>query len=84
MLYGDHLVEEREIYMDRQVPRMDHKRFFCYDVVVGKLFVFTNVEDHYRIQYQMLTTFLKVGGQIWVLEVFWTILGILIGDSAST
>ena len=51
---------------------MDHKWPFHYDVVEGKPFLFTSDEDWIRIPIQLLTTFLKAGGQIWVLEVcFW-------------
>ena len=58
MLHGSGLAAEREINMDWEVPEMDHKRPFHYDVVESKLFVFTNVEGGVRIQIQLLITFL--------------------------
>ena len=62
---------------------MEHKRPFFKDVVEGKPFVFTFAEDQVGIQYQLLTMFLKNGGQFWVLEDFWTQVGMLTDSAAS-
>ena len=72
------------IHMDWEVPEMSHNRPCCCDVLEGKPFVFISVEDRVRIQIQLLTTILEAGGQLWVLEDFWTLVGKLIGNEAST
>ena len=41
-LYGSKLEAERELFMHLDVPELDHKRPFYYDVVEGKLFTFTS------------------------------------------
>ena len=46
--------------------------------------MFTSGEDRVRIQLQLLTTILKAGGQLWVLDDLWTQVDILTGNSAST
>ena len=84
MLYELCLAADRKNYMNCSVPGMDPKRPFYYDVVEAKPFKITSEEDCDRIQVQLLTTFLKGGGQLWVLDDLWTQLGILTVNSAST
>ena len=86
MLYVDRLVAGGEFFTDWEVPEMEHRRPFHYGVVEGKPFVLTSVENRISIQIQLLITLLKRGCQcqLWVLEDFWTQLGILIGNLVST
>ena len=51
-------------YVDWEVPEMDHKRPIHYDMVEGKLFVFTTVEDRVWIRTELLTTVLKGKDQL--------------------
>ena len=46
--------------------------------------MFTSVEDRVWIQIELLTTFLKGGGQLWAFEDFWTQVRIFTGKAAST
>ena len=82
VLYGSKLEAEREIYMELDVPDLDFKRPFFYDVLDGKPFSFTTEESRIRIQINLLMTFLKSGGQLWALEDYWTQVGIATGHSA--
>ena len=84
LLHGSCLAAEGEIYMDWEFPQMEYQRLFYYDVVECKPFVFTSVEDRVCSQIQLLTTFMKVGDHLKVLEDFRTQVGILIGNAAST
>ena len=87
VLHGDRRVAERENYLDWGFRRWTtgHRRPFHYDVVEGKLFVFTRVEvDRVRIQVQLLMTFLISGRHIWVLEDFWTKVGNLTDQAVPT
>ena len=84
VLYGSKLEAEREVYMELDVPDLDFKRPFYYDVLEGKPFTFTTEETRVRIQINLLLTFLKSGGQLWALEDYWTQVGIAIGHSAAT
>ena len=83
-LYGSKLEAERELFMHLDVPELDHKRPFCYDVVEGKPFTFTSVNSRTLIQIELLLIFLRGGGQLWTLEEYWTQVGVLTGHSAST
>ena len=83
LMYGERLATKRKIYMDCALPEMDHKRPFSYDVVEGKLFIFTREEDRVRFQPQLITTFLEGGGHLWMLDDLWTEVGVLTGFSAS-
>ena len=83
-LYGSKLEAERELFMHLDVPELDHKRPFYYDVVEGKPFTFTSVNSRTLIQIELLLIFLRGGGQLWTLEEYWTQLGVLTGHSAST
>ena len=83
MLYGSKLEAEREVYMELDVPDLDFKRLFYYDVLEGKSFPFTSEESRVRIQINLLMTFLKSGGQLWALEDYWTQVGIATGHSAA-
>ena len=83
VLYGSKLEAEREFYMELDVPDLDFKRPFYYDVLEGKLFTFTSEESRVRIQINLLITFLKSGGQLWALEGYWTQVGIATGHSAA-
>ena len=83
-LYGSKLEAERELFMHLDVPELDHKRPFYYDVVEGKPFTFTSVNSRTLIQIELLLIFLRGGGQLWTLEEYWTQVGVLTGHSAST
>ena len=83
VLHGLKLEAERDIYMDLDVPDLDFKRPFYYDVLEGKPFAFTTEESRVRIQINLLITFLKNGGQLWALEDYWTQVGIATGHSAA-
>ena len=83
-LYGSQLEAERELFMHLDVPELDHKRPFYYDVVEGKPFTFTSVNSRTLIQIELLLIFLRGGGQLWTLEEYWTQVGVLTGHSAST
>ena len=71
-LYGSKLEAERELFMHLDVPELDHKRPFYYDVVEGKPFTFTSVNSRTLIQIELLLIFLRGGGQLWTLEEYWT------------
>ncbi len=83
VLYGSKLEAEREFYMELDVPDLDFKRPFYYDVLEGKPFSFTSEESRLRIQINLLLTFLKSGGQLWALEDYWTQVGVATGHSAA-
>ena len=83
VLYGSKLEAEREVYMELDLPELSHKRPFYYDVLEGKPFTFTSEEDRIRIQINLLTIFLKSGGELWALEDYWTQVGVATGHSAS-
>ena len=83
VLYGWKIDAEREIYMRLDVPDLEFKRPFYYDVLEGKPFTFTTEESRVRIQIYLLMTFLKKAGQLWVLEDSLTQVGIATGHSAS-
>ena len=84
VLYGSKLEAQREVYMELDVPDLDFKRAFSYDLLEGKPFTFTTEESRVRIQITLLMTFLKSGGQLWALQDFWTQVGIATGHSAAT
>ena len=67
-LYGSKLEAEKELFMHLDVPELDHKRPFYYDVVEGKPFIFTSARSRTLIQMEMLLIFLRGGGQLWTLE----------------
>ena len=83
VLYGSKLEAEREFSMELDVPDLDFKRPFDYDVLEGKPFTFIAEESRVRIQINLLMTFLKSGGQLWALEDYWTQMGIATGHSAA-
>ena len=83
-LYGSKLEAEKELFMQLDVPELDHKRPFNYDVVEGKPFIFTSASSRTLIQIELLLIFLRGGGQLWTLEEYWTQVGVLTGHSAST
>ena len=62
VLYGSRLEAEREVYMELDVPDLDFKRPFYYDVLEGKPFTFTSEESRVRNQINLLMTFVKNGG----------------------
>ena len=82
VLYGSGLEAERECYIELDVPDLDFKRLFSYDVMEGKPFTFTTEES--RVPISLLATFLKNGGQLWTVEDYWTQVGIVTGHSALT
>ena len=63
-LYGSKLEAERQLFMHLDVPELDHKRPFYYDVVEGKPFTFTSASSRTLIQIELLLIFLKGGGQL--------------------
>ena len=69
--------------MELDVPDLEFKKPFYYDVLEGKPFTFTSEESRVRIQNNLLMTFLKSGGQLWALEDHWTQVGIATGHSAA-
>ena len=83
VLYGAILEAEWELYMELEVPDLDFKRPFYYDVLEGKPFTFTTGESRVRIQINLLMTFLKSRGQLWALEDSWTQVGVATGHSAA-
>ena len=83
-LYVSKLEAEKELFMHLDVPELDHKRPFYYDVVEGKPFTFTSASSRTLIQIELLLIFLRGGGQLWTLEEYWTQVGVLTGHSAST
>ena len=83
VLYCSKIEAEREVYMELDVPDLDFKRPFYYNVLEGKPFTFTTEESRVRIQINLLMTFLKSGGQLWALEDYWTQVGTAIGHSAA-
>ena len=66
------------------VPELDHKLLYYYDVVEGKPFAFTSEYDRTSIQLHLLMTLLRSGGEIWRPEGYWTHMVVLTGNSAST
>ena len=83
VLYGSKLEAEHEFYMELDVPDLDFKKPFYYDVLEGRTFIFTTEESRVRIQMNLLMTCSKSGGQLWVLEDYWTQVGIATGHSAA-
>ena len=83
-LYGSMLEAEKELLMHLDVPQLDHKRPFYYDVVEGKPFTFATASSRTLIQIELLLIFLRGGGQLWTLLENWTQVGVLTGHSAST
>ena len=83
-LYGSKLEAEKELFRRLDVPELDHKRPFYYDVVEGKPFTFTSANSRTLIQIELLLIFLRGGCQLMTLEEYWTQVGVLTGHSAST
>ena len=83
-LYGCKLEAEKEVFLHLDVPEMDHKRPFYYDVVEGKPFTFTSASSRTVLQIELLLIFLRGGGQLWTLEEYRTQVGVLTCHSAST
>ena len=83
-LYGSKLEAEKELSMHLEVPELDQKHPFYYDVVKGKPFTFTTASSRALIQFELLLIFLRGGGQLWTLEESCTQVGMLTGHSAST
>ena len=52
-LYGSKLEAEKELFMHLEVPELDHKRPFYYDVVEGKPFTFTTASSRTLIQIEL-------------------------------
>ena len=69
--------------MEFDVPDLDFKRPFYYDVLEGKPFIFTTEESRVQILINLLPTFLESGGHFWALEDYWTQVGIATGHSAA-
>ena len=61
-LYGSELEAEKEFFMNLDVPDLDHKRPFYYDVIDGKPFTFNSASSRTLIQIELFLIFLKEGG----------------------
>ena len=83
-LYGSKLETQKELFMHLDVPELDHKRPFYYDVVEGKPFTFTSASSRTLIRIELLLIFLRWGGQLWTFEGYWTQVWVLTVYSAST
>ena len=83
-VYGSKLEAEKKLFMHLEVPKLDYRRPFYYDVIEGKPFTFTSANSRTLIQIEVLLTFLSGGGQLWTLQEYWTKVGVLTGHSAST
>ena len=83
-LYGSKFEAEKELFMHLDVPALDHKRPFYYDVVEGNPFTFTSASSRTLIQIELLLIFLRRRGQLMTLEEYWTQVGVFTGHSAST
>ena len=81
VLYGFQKDAGHELYMQLDLPDLSHKRPFHYDVLEGKPFTFTTEEARIPIQINLLTIFLKRGGQLWAFEDYWTQVGIATAHS---
>ena len=64
-LYGSKLEAEKELFMYLDMPELDHKRPFYYDVVEEKPFTFKTASSRTLIQIELLLIFLRGGGQLW-------------------
>ena len=58
------------------VPETGHKRLFHYNAVEGRHFLITSEEDRVRVDLELLISFLKEDGQLWLLHDLWTQVGI--------
>ena len=76
-LCGSQLEDEQQLFLQLEVPELDHKRPFYYDVNEGKPFTFTSASARALIQIELLLIFLRGGGQLWTLEEYWTQVGVL-------
>ena len=83
-LYASKLEIEKELFMHLDVPELDQKRPFHYDVVEGKPFTFTSASSRTLIHNELMLIFLRGGGQLWTLEEYGTQVGVLTGHSVST
>ena len=63
-LYGSKLEAEKELFMHLDVPELDQKRPFYYDIVEGKPFTLTTASSRTLIQIELLMIFLRGGGQL--------------------
>ena len=59
-LYGFKL--EKQLFMHLDVPELDHKRPFYFDVIEGKTFTFTSANSRTLIQIEFLLIFPRRGG----------------------
>ena len=59
VLHGASLADERQIYMDYNIPETGHKRPFSYDFVEGKLFLFESEEDRVTESTGVIATFFE-------------------------
>ena len=84
VLHGEKLEDARGKYKNFDVPALDHKRLYHYDVVEGKPFAFTSESEKTGIQIHLLMTLLRSGGELCDLQEYWTQVGVLTGSSVST
>ena len=83
-LYGSKLEAKKELFMRLEVPELDHKRPFYYDVIEGKPITFTSASSRTLIQIELLLIFFGGGGQLWTLKEYRTHVGVLMHQRAST
>ena len=72
------------LFMHLELSKWDHKRQFYFDVIRGKPFTFTSASSQTLIKNEMLLIFPRGGGQLWISEDYWTQMGMLTVQSAST
>ena len=70
--------------MHLEVPELHQKRPFHSDVIEGKPFTFILTSSQTLIQTELLLIFLRKRGQLWILEEYWTQVGVLTGHLVST
>ena len=83
VFYGSKLEVERELYMELDLPDLSHKIRFYYVVLEVKPFTSTTEEARIGVRTNLLTFYIKSGGQLWALEEYWTQVGVATGHPAS-
>ena len=82
--YVSKLETAKDFFMHLDVPDLEHKRPFYYDVAERTPFNITTEREGISMQIELLTIFLRGRAQVWTLEEYWTQVGLLRGHSAST
>ena len=83
-LYGSKLEAEKDLLMHFDVPNLEYRRPFYYDLAERKPFTFTTGSARVSMQIESLMIFLEGGGKLWTLEEYWTQEGVLMRHCAST